>query len=116
MQKSVLQKTKNRLYFIFGKEKRCNLQKNKIKSGAAFATPQYYLPDKSDSALDLVGTQASGTGIHVARSTVHNGLDPLNIGLPGSVGTSVGVGDLNTKGNALATIITLSHSLHLLSV
>jgi hypothetical protein len=45
----------------------------------------------------------------VARSTVDNGLDPLNIGLPGTVGTSVGVGDLNTEGNALTTIITLRH-------
>ena len=73
-------------------------------------------PDKSDSALDLVGTQASGTGIHVARSTVHNGLDPLHIGLPSPIGTSVGVGNLDTKSNALATVITLRHSLHLLSV
>ena len=51
----------------------------------------------------------------MARSTVDNGLNPLYIGLPGTVGTSVGVGDLNTKGNALAAIITLRHSLHLLS-
>ena len=51
----------------------------------------------------------------MARSTVNNGLDPLDVGLPGTIGTSVGVGDLNTKGNALATIITLRHSLHLLS-
>jgi len=63
----------------------------------------------SDSPLDLVGTEASGTGVHMARSTVDNGLDPLYIGLPSPVGTSVGVGDLNTKGNALATIITLRH-------
>ena len=70
---------------------------------------------KSDGPLDLVGTETSGTGVHMARSTVNNGLDPLNIGLPGSVGTSVGVGDLNAEGNALATIITLCHSLHLLS-
>ena len=69
----------------------------------------------SDSPLDLVGTEASGTSVHMARSTVHNGLDPLYIGLPGPVGTSVGVGDLNTKGNALTAIITLCHSLHLLS-
>ena len=69
----------------------------------------------SDSPLNLVRTEASGTSVHMARSTVHNGLDPLHIGLPGSVGTSVGVGNLNTKGNALATIITLRHSLHLLS-
>ena len=46
----------------------------------------------------------------MARSTIHNGLDPLYIGLPGPIGTSVGVGDLNAKGNALATIITLRHS------
>ena len=70
---------------------------------------------ESDSPLNLVRTEASGTSVHMARSTVHNGLDPLHIGLPGSVGTSVGVGNLNTKGNALATIITLRHTLHLLS-
>jgi len=63
-----------------------------------------------DSPFNLVGTEASGTSVHMARSTVDNGLDPLYIGLPGSIGTSVGVGDLNTKGNALATIITLRHS------
>ena len=65
---------------------------------------------KSDGPLNLIGTEASGTSVHVARSTVNNGLDPLYIGLPGTVGASVGVGDLNTKGNALATIITLRHS------
>ncbi len=70
---------------------------------------------QSDSPLNLVGTEASGTSVHMARSTVDNGLNPLYIGLPGTVGTSVGVGNLNTKGNALATIITLRHSLHLLS-
>ena len=51
----------------------------------------------------------------MARSTVDNSLDPLYIGLPGTIGTSVGVGDLDTEGNALATIITLRHTLHLLS-
>ena len=69
----------------------------------------------SDCPLNLVRTEASGTSVHMARSTVHNGLNALHVGLPSSVGTSVGVGDLNTKGNALATIITLRHSLHLLS-
>ena len=70
---------------------------------------------KLDSPLNLVRTEATGTSVHMARGTVNNGLDSLNIGLPSSVGTSVGVGNLNTKGNALATIITLRHSLHLLS-
>ena len=63
-----------------------------------------------DGALNLVGAEASGTSVHMAGSSVNDSLDPLHIGLPGTVGTSVGVGDLNTKGNALATIITLRHS------
>ena len=49
----------------------------------------------------------------MARSTVDNSLDPLDIGLPGTVGTSVGVGNLDTKGYALTAKITLRHSLHL---
>ena len=68
-----------------------------------------------DCTLDLVRTEASGTSVHMARSTVDNGLNPLYVGLPGTIGTSVGVGNLNTKGNALTAIITLCHSLHLLS-
>ena len=62
-----------------------------------------------DRTLDLVRTEASGTSVHMARSTIHDGLDPLNIGLPGSVGTSVRVGNLDTEGHALAAKITLSH-------
>ena len=50
----------------------------------------------------------------MARSSVDNRLDSLYVGLPGTVGASVGVGNLNAKGNALTTIITLSHRLHLL--
>ena len=62
-----------------------------------------------DGPLNLVGTEASGTSVHMAGSTVDNRLDTLHIGLPGTVGTSVGVGNLNTKGHALAAKITLSH-------
>ena len=69
-----------------------------------------------DSPLNLVGTEASGTGVHMARSSVDNSLDPLHIGLPGTVGTSVRVGDLDTESHALATKITLRHSSHLLSI
>ena len=69
--------------------------------------------ERSNRSLDLVGTEASGTCVHMAGSSIDNGLDPLDIGLPGTVGTSVGVGNLNTKGYALATKITLRHSLHL---
>ena len=70
---------------------------------------------RSNSPFDLIGTEASGTSIHVARSTIDNGLNPLYIGLPGPVGASVGVGNLDTESNTLTTIITLCHTLHLLS-
>ena len=70
---------------------------------------------KSDGPLDLVGTEASGTSVHMARSSVNNRLNALYIGLPGTVGASVGVGNLNTESYTLATKITLSHSLHLLT-
>ena len=71
--------------------------------------------EELNRTLNLVGTQASGTSVHMARSTVHHSLNALDVGLPGTVGTSVRVGNLDTKGNALATVITLSHFLHLLS-
>ena len=62
-----------------------------------------------DSTLNLVGTEASGTSVHMARSTIDNSLDPLDIGLPSTIGTSVRVGNLDTEGHALAAKITLSH-------
>ena len=49
----------------------------------------------------------------MAGSTINDCLDALDVGLPGTVGTSVGVRNLDTKGYALTTKITLSHSLHL---
>jgi hypothetical protein len=45
----------------------------------------------------------------MARSSVDHSLNALDVGLPGTVGTSVRVGNLDTKGHALATKITLSH-------
>ena len=52
----------------------------------------------------------------MAGSSVNDSLHALDVGLPCTIGTSVGVGNLDTEGNALATIITLRHSLHLQSV
>ena len=71
--------------------------------------PYFRCRGKLDGPLNLVGTEASGTGVHMARSSVDNCLNPLHIGLPGTVGTSVRVGDLDTKSHALAAKITLSH-------
>ena len=73
------------------------------------------MPGKSDCALDLIGAEASGTSVHMAGSSIHDSLDPLHVGAPGTVGTSVGVGDLDTESHALVAIITFRHFLHLLS-
>ena len=67
-----------------------------------------YQQGNSDGPLNLIGTEASGTSVHMARSPIDDSLDPLHIGLPSTIGTSVGVRNLNTKGNALNTKITLS--------
>ena len=62
-----------------------------------------------DGALNLVGAEASGTCVNMAGSSVNDSLDALDVGLPCTIGTSVGMGNLDTKGHALATKITLSH-------
>ena len=81
----------------------------KTKSGIPRKECRYFCRYGSHCPLNLVGTEASGTSVHMARSTVDNRLDTLDIGLDSTVGTSVGVGNLDTKGNALTTIITLRH-------
>ena len=62
-----------------------------------------------NSAFNLVGTEASGTSVHMARSTIDNGLNPLYIGLPGPVGTSMRVRNTNAEGNVLTAEIALCH-------
>ena len=44
---------------------------------------------KLNCAVDLARTEATGAGIHSARGTVNDSLNALNVGLPGTVGTSV---------------------------
>ena len=65
-------------------------------------------------ALDLPGTQAAGANIHGFGRAVHNRLHPTDVGLPGSVGLAVGVGDGVTEHHAFAANITLCHLKHLL--
>lgn len=65
-----------------------------------------------NGSLNLVGFQASGTDINVLDRAVDNRLDPSYVGLPCSVGASVGVGDFYTEGNALSADITLCHFLY----
>ena len=45
----------------------------------------------------------------MAGSSVDHSLNALDVGLPCTIGTSVGVRDLNAEGHALTTKITLSH-------
>ena len=69
-----------------------------------------------DRAGNLTGTQTAGTNIDMAGRTVDHRLDALDIGLPRTIGASVGVGDLNTKGHTLVAKLALCHPLHLLAV
>ena len=70
----------------------------------------------SDRALNLVRTQASRTDVDMARGTVNNRLDALDVGLPCSVRASMGVGNLDAERNALTADIAFCHQLHLLAV
>ena len=64
---------------------------------------------KLHSAGDLAAAQAAGADVNVLGGTVHDGLDALHIRLPGTVGASVGVADLDTEGHVLVTELTLCH-------
>ena len=61
------------------------------------------------SALDLSGTKATGANVNGTVGTVNYCLYLTDIGLPGSVGLAVRVGNVMSKGNALAANATLSH-------
>ena len=52
----------------------------------------------------------------MARRAIDNRLNTLDIGLPGTIGTPVGVRDLDAEGHALVAKFALSHPLHLLAV
>ena len=52
----------------------------------------------------------------MARSTVDNRLNALHIGLPDTVGTAVGVGDLDAKGDALVAEFAFGHVAYLLAM
>ena len=52
----------------------------------------------------------------MARRAIDNRLNTLDIGLPGTIGTPVGVRDLDAERNALIAELALSHPLHLLAV
>ena len=76
----------------------------------AFACPSL------DRSGNFTGTQTPGTNIYMAGRTVDHCLYTLNIGLPGTIGTSVRMGNLNAESHALVAKFALCHPLHLLAV
>ena len=63
----------------------------------------------SDRSRDLAGTQAARAGVNSARGTVNDRLHSLYVGLPGSVGPSVGMGNLDTELHVFAAKIAFCH-------
>ena len=70
----------------------------------------------SHSAGDLTGTEASGADVHVSGGALHDRLHALHVGLPGAVGTTMRVGHLNAKGDALVAEFAFSHVAYLLAM
>ena len=68
----------------------------------------------SDRAGNLAGTQATGAGVDPFGGTGHHRLDALDIGLPGTVGAAMGMGNLNAERHALTANIAFCQLLHLL--
>ena len=69
-----------------------------------------------DRAGNLTGTQTAGTNIDMAGRTVDDSLHALDVGLPGTIGTTVRVGNSDTERNTLVAKLALCHPLHLLAV
>ena len=88
------------------------------KNKNSFGEPKlsFVFEYRLDGTFHLVGTQASSTDVYMARRAVNNSLNALDVGLHRSVGTSVGVRDINTESHALAADIALCHLLHLLTI
>ena len=61
------------------------------------------------SALNLTGTQATGANINSLVRSFNYSLHLADVGLPGSVALTVGVGNGVTKGYTLTANTTLCH-------
>ena len=85
-------------------------EENPAPKSRVFACPSL------DRSGNFTGTQTPGTNIYMAGRTIDDRLHTLDIGLPGTIGPSVGVGNLDTEGYALVAKFALSHPLHLLAV
>ena len=64
---------------------------------------------RSDRSGDLAGTQAACAGVNSAGGAVDDRLDSLHVGLPGSVGSPVGVGNFDTELDVFTAKIAFCH-------
>ena len=63
------------------------------------------------SAVDLTGTQATRANGNGLVRTVHDCLDLANVGLPGAIGFTVGVGHILTVDYTLSADTAFCHDL-----
>ena len=92
----------------------CQLSKN--KKPVSERTQVFICHIPLHSAGDLTGTEASGADVHVSGSALHDRLHALHVGLPGAVGTAMGVGHLNAEGDALVAEFAFGHVAYLLAM
>ena len=52
----------------------------------------------------------------MSGGTIHDRLNPLHIGLPGTVGAAVGVGNLDAEGHTLVAKFAFGHVANLLAM
>ena len=69
---------------------------------------------KSNGSCNLTGAKAASASVNSLGSSVDNCLNSLYVGLPGSVGTSVRMGNLNAEGHIFTAEIAFCHVSHLL--
>ena len=60
-------------------------------------------------AGNLTRTQATGAGVNTLRGTVYDRLDTLDVRLPGTVGTTMGVRHANAESKIFSAKIAFCH-------
>ncbi len=68
---------------------------------------------KSNSSLNLAGTQAAGAYVNGLSCAVYDSLNASDVGLPGSIGLSVRMGNSLSELNSLSTNAALCHCYYL---
>ena len=64
---------------------------------------------QSDRAGNFTRAQAAGAGVDILRGTIHNRFHALDVGVPGTIAPTMGVGNLDAEGYVLSANFTFSH-------